>query len=66
MFEYKKMSKNELEQVIKKASLKIGVNEVILKKIIGYALFLIIFSLSVSGKRLLPLRVEQAFQNASI
>ena len=29
MFEYKKMSKNELEQVIKNASLKIGVNEVI-------------------------------------
>ena len=32
MFEYKKMSKNELEQVIKNASLKIGVNEVILEK----------------------------------
>ena len=32
MFEYKNMSKNELEQVIKNASLKIGVNEVILEK----------------------------------
>ena len=32
MFEYKKMSKHELEQVIKNASLKIGTNEVILEK----------------------------------
>ena len=32
MFEYKKMSKTELEQVIKNASLKSGVNEVILEK----------------------------------
>mgnify|MGYP000050334770 FL=1 len=32
MFEYRKISKNELEQVIKNASLKIGVNEVILEK----------------------------------
>ena len=36
MFEYKKMSKNELEQVIKNASLKIGVNEVILEKIVQF------------------------------
>lgn len=32
MLEYKKISKNEFEQVIKNASLKIGVNEVILEK----------------------------------
>lgn len=32
MFKYKKISKNELEQIIKTASLKIGVNEVILEK----------------------------------
>lgn len=32
MFEYKKVSKIELEQIIKNASLKIGVNEVILEK----------------------------------
>ena len=32
MFEYKKMSKHELDQVIKNASLKIGTNEVILEK----------------------------------
>ena len=32
MFEYKKISLNDLEEVIKNASLKIGVNEVILEK----------------------------------
>ena len=32
MFEYKKVSKIELDQIIKNASLKIGVNEVILEK----------------------------------
>ncbi|UTC66970.1 MULTISPECIES: nucleotidyl transferase AbiEii/AbiGii toxin family protein [unclassified Treponema] len=32
MFEYKKISKNELEQVIRNASQKMGVNEVIIEK----------------------------------
>jgi len=32
MFEYKKISKNELEQVVRNASLKIGINEVIIEK----------------------------------
>ena len=32
MFEYKKISQNDLEEVIKIASLRIGVNEVILEK----------------------------------
>lgn len=36
MFEYKRISNNELEQVIRNASQKNGVNEVILEKVVRF------------------------------